>query len=75
MLVVQVQVRMPEKSVEEIDKWVAEGRFSSRSEAIKTIVAMHQERERTREFYKLIIERSREAKEKPEILVSLEDVS
>ena len=75
MLVVQVQVRMPEKSVEEIDKWVAEGRFSSRSEAIKTIVAMHQERERTREFYKLLLERSREAKEKPEILVSLEDVS
>ena len=72
---VQVQVRMPEKSVEEIDKWVAEGRFSSRSEAIKTIVAMHQERERTREFYKLLLERSREAKEKPEILVSLEDVS
>ena len=72
---VQVQVRMPEKSVQEIDKWVAEGRFASRSEAIKTIVAMHQERERTREFYKLLLERSREAKEKPEILLSLEEVS
>jgi Arc/MetJ-type ribon-helix-helix transcriptional regulator len=66
---------MPEKSVQEIDKWVAEGRFASRSEAIKTIVAMHQERERTREFYKLLLERSREAKEKPEILLSLEEVS
>lgn len=72
---VQVQVRMPEKSVQEIDRWVAEGRFASRSEAIKTIVAMHQERERTREFYKLLLERSREAKEKPEILLSLEEVS
>ena len=72
---VQVQVRMPEKSVQEIDKWIAEGRFASRSEAIKTIVAMHQERERTREFYKLLLERSKEVKEKPEILLSLEEVS
>lgn len=72
---VQVQVRMPEKSVQEIDRWVSEGRFASRSDAIKTIVAMHQERERTREFYKLLLERSREAKEKPEILLSLEEVS
>jgi len=72
---VQVQVRMPEKSVQEIDRWVSEGRFASRSDAIKTIVAMHQERERTREFYKLLLERSREAKEKPEILLSLEEVN
>ena len=72
---VQVQVRMPEKSVKEIDRWVADGRFESRSDAIKTIVAMHQERERTREFYKLLLERSREAREKPEILLSLEEVS
>ncbi|RJS77487.1 ribbon-helix-helix protein, CopG family [Candidatus Bathyarchaeota archaeon] len=34
---VQVQVRMPEKLVKEIDRWVAEGRFKSRSDAIKTI--------------------------------------
>jgi len=58
-----------------IHKWVAEGRFASRSEAIKTIVAMHQERERTREFYKLLLERSGEAREKPEILLSLEEGS
>jgi Arc/MetJ-type ribon-helix-helix transcriptional regulator len=25
---VQVQVRMPEKSVQQIDKWIAEGRFA-----------------------------------------------
>ena len=71
----QVQVRMPEKTVKEIDRWVADGRFASRSDAIKTIVAIHQERERTREFYKLLLERSREAREKPEILLSLEEVS
>ena len=68
---VHVQVRMPEKSVQEIDRWVAEGKFASRSDAIKTIVAMHQERERTRKFYTLLLERSREAKEKPETLLSL----
>jgi Arc/MetJ-type ribon-helix-helix transcriptional regulator len=72
--VVQVQVRMPEKSVREIDKWIAEGRFVSRSDAIKTIVAIHQELQHTREFYKLLLERSKEAKEKPEILLPLEEV-
>ena len=71
----QVQVRMPEKLVKEIDKWVAEGRFKSRSDAIKTIVALYEERERTREFYRMLVERSKEAKEKSEILVPLEDIS
>jgi len=70
----QVQVRMPEKLVKEIDKWVAEGRFKSRSDAIKTIVALYEERERTREFYRMLVERSKEAKEKPEILVPLEEI-
>ena len=70
----QVQVRMPEKLVREIDRWVAEGRFKSRSDAIKTIVAMYEERERTREFYKMLVERSKEAREKPEVLVPLEEI-
>ena len=65
---------MPEKLVKEIDKWVAEGRFKSRSDAIKTIVALYEERERTREFYRMLVERSKEAKEKPEILVPLEEI-
>jgi len=71
----QVQVRMPEKLLEEIDKWVSEGRFKSRSDAVKTIIALYEERERTREFYKMLVERSKEAKEKPEILVPLEERS
>ena len=70
----QVQVRMPESLVKEIDKWVAEGRFKSRSDAIKTIIAIYQERERTREFYKMLLELSREAREKPEILVPLDGI-
>jgi Arc/MetJ-type ribon-helix-helix transcriptional regulator len=66
---------MPEKIVKEIDRWIAEGRFASRSEAIKTIVALYQERELTRQFYKMLLERSREARGKPEILVPLEDAT
>lgn len=65
---------MPEKLVDEIDRWVAEGRFKSRSDAIKTIVALYQERERTREFYRMLMERSEEARERPEILIPLEEV-
>ena len=62
---------MPEGLVEEIDRWIKEGRFSSRSDAIKTIVTLFQERERTRAFYDILNERSREAKEKPEIMKRL----
>ena len=70
----QVQVRMPEKIVKEIDRWIAEGRFASRSDAIKTILALYQERECTRQFHQMLLERSEEAREKPKILVPLEGV-
>lgn len=70
----QVQVRMPDRLVEQIDRWVEEGRFRSRSDAIKTIIAMYEERERTREFYRMLVERSREAEERPETLVPLEEI-
>ena len=50
----------------------AEGRFKSRSDTIKTIVAMYGMK-RIREFYKILVERSREAREKPETLIPLED--
>ncbi|MFH0848166.1 MAG: ribbon-helix-helix domain-containing protein [archaeon] len=69
-----MQVRMPEKIVKEIDRWIAEGRFASRSDAIKTILALYQERERTRQFYEMLSKRSEEAREKPKILVPLEGV-
>jgi len=58
-MMTQVQVRMPDTLVEEIDRWVAEGRFKSRSEAVKTIITLYEERERTREFYKMLIERKK----------------
>jgi Arc/MetJ-type ribon-helix-helix transcriptional regulator len=48
---VQVQLRISEERVEEIDKWVSEGRFKGRSDAIRTILALYQEKEKTPEFY------------------------
>jgi Arc/MetJ-type ribon-helix-helix transcriptional regulator len=53
---------VPETLVREIDRWVREGRFRSRSDAIKTILTLYQERERTREFYRMLVERSEEAR-------------
>ena len=70
----QVQLRLSEKTLEEIDRWVAEGRFKSRSDAIKSIISIYEEREKTREFYKMLLKRSEEAKKHPEILVPLEEV-
>lgn len=71
---VQVQLRMPEDVVKDIDRWVSKGRFKSRSDAIKTIVALYEEREKTRNFYQMLVERSKEAREKPDILVPLEEI-
>ena len=73
MTTVQVQVRIPKELVQEIDNWVKQGRFASRSEAIKTIVALYEEKQRTRKFYEMLLERSKEAREKPEILLPLEE--
>jgi len=75
MATTQVQVRIPEELVNELDKWIAEGRFSSRSEAVKTIVTLYKERERTRKFYEMLSKESDEAKKHPESLIPLKDVT
>lgn len=69
----QVQLRLPQKTIEEIDQWVKEGRFKSRSDAIKTIISLYEERERTREFLAMLKIRSEEAEEHPETLIPLEE--
>jgi len=69
---VQVQVRVPENLLQTLDEWIKEGRFKSRSDAIRIILSQYEEREKTREFYKLLTERSREAKEHQERLIPLE---
>jgi len=67
-------VRVPEEKIREIDKLVKEGVFKSRSDAIRTMIELYQERKKIREFYTMLKERSKEAKEHPEDLISLEDV-
>ncbi len=67
-----MQVRIPENLLERMDEWIEEGKFKSRSDAIRMILSQYEEREKTREFYKLLTERSREAKEYPEDLILLE---
>ena len=61
----QVQVRA-------LDRWIEEGRFKSRSDAMRVILAQYEERERTREFYRMLNQRTKEAREHPEELIPLE---
>lgn len=68
---IPVNVRVPEDMVKFIDKEITHGRFSSRSEAIKMMVAQYEEREKTRAFFALLQSRSKEAREHPESLVPL----
>jgi Arc/MetJ-type ribon-helix-helix transcriptional regulator len=70
----QVQLRLPQKTIEEIDKYVSEGRFKNRSDAIKSIISYYQEREKTCAFFNMLLKRSQEAKEHPEKLVPLEEI-
>ncbi len=70
----QVQLRLPQKTLEEIDKWVAEGRFKNRSDAIKSIITYYEEREKTINFFNMLMKRSEEAKKHPENLVRIEDI-
>ena len=71
---ISVNVRVPERLVESIDASVKQGVFASRSDAIKTMIAFYEEREKTRAFYTMLVERSEEARKHPEKLVRLEDV-
>ncbi len=66
---------MPENLVAEIDKRVEAGEFKNRSDAIKTIIILYEEREKTREFLKMLRTRSDEAEDKPEKLIPLEEIS
>jgi Arc/MetJ-type ribon-helix-helix transcriptional regulator len=74
MPTVQVQVRLPEELAKQIDRWVQEGKFINRSDAIKAIVSFYSERDKTRKFYELLERRSKEAREKPEKLIPLEKI-
>jgi Arc/MetJ-type ribon-helix-helix transcriptional regulator len=53
---------------------IKKGKFTSRSEAIKSMINSYSEREKTREFYKLLVERSKDAKEHPEKLIPFSEL-
>ena len=72
---VQVQLRIPEQTVKEIDVWVDEGKFKSRSDAVKTIIALYEEKVSTMEFFRMLMKRSKEAEENPKILIPLDDMN
>ena len=71
---IPVNVRLPEGLVKPIDDWVNEGRFASRSEAIKSMIFFYEEREKTRQFLSILNERSEDARENPDKLISIEDI-
>ena len=68
----QVQVRLPEELVRVLDEWIERGKFKSRSDAIRIVLRLYEEQEKTREFYMLLERKSKEAKEHPEELIPLE---
>jgi len=68
----QVQIKLSEDMVHEIDQCVQEGRFRSRSDAVRVIVKLYRERERMVGLGGMLLERSEEAKARPEILSELE---
>lgn len=70
----QVQVRIPEELLEKIDEWIEEGKYKSRSEAIRHILMLYEEKEKTKEFYRMLVEKSREAKKNTEDLIPLDEI-
>ena len=70
---IQVQIRLSEKVVKEIDRWVVEKGFKSRSDAVRAIIAFYEEREETRKFFKMLASRSDEVRKHPELLIPLEE--
>jgi Arc/MetJ-type ribon-helix-helix transcriptional regulator len=70
----QVQLRLSRETLEKLDRWVSEGKFKSRSDAVRTIIGFYEEQERTREFLKMLMKRSEQARKHPESPVSHEEV-
>jgi Arc/MetJ-type ribon-helix-helix transcriptional regulator len=68
----QVQLRLSRETLEKIDRWVLEGKFKGRSDAVTTIIGFYEEQERTRQYLKMLKKRSEEARKHPESPVSLE---
>jgi len=71
---IQVQLRVPKETVKNIDSMISEGKFKSRSDAIKTIIFNFEEKEKTRKFVEMLLERSKEASQNPKKLIPLSEI-
>ena len=73
MTQVAVQLRVPKQMLDQVDRWVKGGRFANRSDAIRVMVAFYEEREKTKEFARMLTKRREEALAHPEKLVPLDE--
>jgi len=71
---VQVQLRVPQGTVDFIDELIKKKKFSTRSEAIKSMITFYEEREKTREFYEELKRRAEELDNHPEKAVKFDDI-
>jgi Arc/MetJ-type ribon-helix-helix transcriptional regulator len=65
---------MPDQIVKELDQWVEEGKFKSRSDAVKTILALYEERVKTMEFFKMLAKRSKDYDDNPKTFIPIDDI-
>lgn len=71
----QVQLRLSQNIVDNLDDMISKGLFKSRSDAIRSILLKYEEIEKTRHFYTELICRSKESKNKNKNnLVDFEDL-
>ncbi len=71
---IPVQLRLPQQTVKGIDEDVRNGRFKSRSDAIRYILQWFEERENTLRIMGKLEKISAEAKKNPEKWVRLDDL-
>jgi Arc/MetJ-type ribon-helix-helix transcriptional regulator len=64
----KVQLRLSRRTLEITDRWVDDGKFKSRSDAMKPVIRFYEEREETRELLKMLMKHSQEARENPKEL-------
>jgi len=64
-----VQVRLPEQIIGLLDNRITKGEFKSRSDAIRTILAFYEDREKTLDLYKELMKRSKMAQNKKNLIL------
>jgi Arc/MetJ-type ribon-helix-helix transcriptional regulator len=59
-MTVNIQIRFPQKIVEMVDEDIKGGYFSSRSDAIRTIVEFYELQNKRKEFFEMLKKREEE---------------